>query len=71
MSRTKLRQHFAKTLGYSCFTMMGVLAIWKGDLDRGMSAGNCLIGCMLFFVGLASITYEPSAAQRTGKAESR
>jgi hypothetical protein len=58
-ARTK--KNFAKTLGYTCFTMVLVMAIWKGDLDRGMSVPNLLIALVLGYVGLISLTYEPSS----------
>lgn len=66
------RKHFAKTLGYTCFTMMLVVMLWKGNIDHGMGAGYCAVCIVLFFIGLPALTYEPfsGAAQKEAKAAS-
>lgn len=59
MTKDQTKRNFAKTLGYTCFTMSFVVMLLKGDMDNGMSARYCLMLLVLGFVGLISLTYEP------------
>lgn len=72
--KTLVRQRFFRTLAYTCWTMLALMVVWKGNLDRGMNAGDCVVGIVLFFVGLTAFTYKPTsslgAAQRAGTAAS-
>lgn len=72
MTKDQIKRNFAKTLGYTCFTMMLVVMLLRGDLDHGMSASYCAFCVALFFIGLPALTYEPFSGedQRTAKAAS-
>lgn len=64
----KLKRNFARTLSYTCWTMLGIMVIWKGNLDRGMGMSDCIVGIALFFAGLISYTYEFTSSAAARKA---
>lgn len=70
---SKLRQNFFRTLALTCLTMAAVVCVRYGNLDHGMSAGNCIILMMLLAVTFASFvaTVSSGAVRTTAKAASQ
>lgn len=72
MTKDQIKRNFAKTLGYTCFTMIGVIAIWNGASRHGggIGVGEGIAMLILGHLGLLSLTYAPSAHQIAAKAQS-